>query len=80
MFSILPSHYLASLTGGGPIGLSAAVLLLINGRVAGISGIVGALFKNADATLFANAAFIIGLVFGPVLFLLLFKAWPVVRI
>ena len=80
MLSILPTHYLASLTGGGLIGLSAAVLLLINGRIAGISGIVGALFKQPDAGLFANAAFVIGLVFGPVLFLLLFKAWPVVHI
>ena len=80
MFSILPSHYLASLIGGGLIGLSAAGLLLINGRIAGISGIVGALFKQPDAGLFANAAFVIGVVFGPVLFPLLFKAWPVVHI
>ena len=49
MFSILPSHYLASLIGGGLIGLSAAVLLLINGRIAGISGIVGALFRRPYA-------------------------------
>ena len=80
MFSILPSHYLASLSGGGLIGLSAAALLLINGRIAGISGIVGALFKKPDAGLFANATFVIGLVFGPVLFLLLFGTWPVVHI
>ena len=80
MFSILPSHYLASLVGGGLIGLSAALLLLINGRIAGISGIVGALFKKPDAGLFTNAAFVIGLVFGPVLFFLLFRTWPVVRI
>jgi hypothetical protein len=80
MLSILPSHYLASLTGGGLIGFSAAILLLINGRIAGISGIVGALFKKPDAGLFANAAFAIGLVLGPVLFLLLFKAWPIVHI
>jgi hypothetical protein len=80
MFSILPSHYLASLVGGGLIGLSAALLLLINGRIAGISGIVGALFKKPEAGLFTNAAFVIGLGFGPVLFFLLFRTWPVVRI
>jgi hypothetical protein len=80
MFSILPSHYLASLVGGGLIGLSAAVLLLINGRIAGISGIVGALLTKPDAGLFTNAAFVIGLAFGPVVFFLLFRAWPVVRI
>ena len=80
MFSILPSHYLASLVGGGLIGLSAALLLLINGRIAGISGIVGALFGKPDAGLLANAAFVIGLLFGPVLLFLLFRTWPVVRI
>ena len=80
MLSILPTHYLASLTGGGLIGLSAAVLLLINGRIAGISGIVGALFKQPDAGPFANATFVIGLVFGPVLFHLLFRAWPIVHV
>ena len=80
MLSILPTHFLASLTGGGLIGLSVAVLLLINGRIAGISGIVGALFEKPDAGLFANAAFVMGLVLGPVLFLLLFKAWPTVHI
>ena len=31
------------LVGGGLIGLSAAVFLLANGRIAGISGIVGSL-------------------------------------
>lgn len=80
MLSILPSHYLASLIGGGLIGFSASILFLINGRIAGISGIVGALFKKPDAGLFTNAAFMLGLVFGPVLFLLLFKTWPVVHI
>lgn len=80
MFFVIPSCYLASLIGGGLIGLSAAVLLLINGHIAGISGIVGAFSKKPDAGLFANAAFVIGLVFGPVLFLLLFKTWPVVHI
>lgn len=80
MFSILPSHYLASLIGGGLIGLSGAVLLLINGRIAGISGIAGALFKKRDAGLSTNAAFMIGLVFGPGLFFLLFRTWPVAHI
>jgi hypothetical protein len=80
MFSILPSHYLASLIGGGLIGLSAAGLLLINGRIAGISGIVGALFRKPYAGLSTNAAFMISLVFGPVLFFLLFRTWPVVRV
>ena len=39
--------YGASLAGGLLIGLSAALLLVLNGRVAGISGIVGRLAQEA---------------------------------
>jgi uncharacterized protein len=40
--------YLQSLVGGGLIGLSAAILLLLNGRIAGVSGMVsGAVFTIA---------------------------------
>jgi uncharacterized protein len=72
--------FLPSLAGGALIGLSAGLLLLLNGRVAGISGIVGGLFKAIDARLVTNAAFVIGLLLGPLLFLTMFGAWPVVRI
>jgi uncharacterized membrane protein YedE/YeeE len=34
----------SALTGGALIGLSAALLMLLNGRIAGISGIIGNLF------------------------------------
>jgi uncharacterized membrane protein YedE/YeeE len=57
------------LAGGALIGLSAVLLLVLNGRIAGISGIVGALFRAIDARLVTNAAFVIGLVLGPLLFL-----------
>jgi uncharacterized membrane protein YedE/YeeE len=80
MFSTLSFPYLPSLLGGALIGLSAAVLLLANGRIAGISGIVGALFQKPDARLFTNLAFVLGLVLGPVAFLLSSGAWPTVRI
>jgi len=74
------SQYLSSLTGGMLIGLAAAVMLLFNGRIAGISGIVGSLLQKPDGRLFMDAAFVAGLLLGPVLFLVLFDAWPVVRI
>jgi hypothetical protein len=32
--------YLQSLAGGGLIGLSAAILLVLNGRIAGVSGMI----------------------------------------
>jgi uncharacterized membrane protein YedE/YeeE len=77
---MLLTHYLASLTGGALIGLSATLLLLINGRIAGISGIVGGLFQSVDSRFLTNAAFVAGLLLGPVLFLLVFRVWPAVRI
>jgi hypothetical protein len=64
MLSFLPSF-----ARGALIGLSAPLLLLLNGRIAGISGIVGGLFRAVDGRLIANAAFVVGLFLGPVLFL-----------
>ncbi|PSH63020.1 hypothetical protein CU102_24490 [Phyllobacterium brassicacearum] len=70
--------YISSLGGGLLIGLSAAMLLLLNGRMAGISGIVGRLAQGIGIV--TNAAFVIGLMLGPVLFLGLFGQWPTVTI
>ena len=53
-----------SALGGALIGLSATLLLLFNGRIAGISGIVsGALFTRAGDTLW-RWAFLAGLILG----------------
>lgn len=41
------SAYYAPLAGGIMIGLAAAMLLLLNGRIAGISGILGGLLSHA---------------------------------
>lgn len=71
---------LASLAGGLLIGLAAALLLLANGRAAGISGIVGRLMRPAEGALSVDAAFVIGLALGPALYLALFRAWPAVHI
>lgn len=60
------------LAGGLLIGLSAALLLLANGRIAGISGIVGALVSLKPGPLPAeNIAFIAGLVAMPALYSML---------
>jgi uncharacterized membrane protein YedE/YeeE len=40
------------LIGGALIGLAAVLLLAVNGRIAGISGILAGLFENGDASLF----------------------------
>ena len=56
----------SALAGGALIGLGAAVLLLFNGRVAGISGIVGGLLAPAKADVLWRLAFLAGLVGGSV--------------
>jgi len=53
-----PGHALA---GGVAIGLAAALLLLFNGRIAGISGIVGGLLKLPSQDSAWRIAFVLGL-------------------
>lgn len=75
--------YLQSLIGGGLIGLSASLLLLVNGRIAGVSGIVGGLlrpFGGLGGEWIERAAFAAGLLLGPFVFLLVFGAMPAVHI
>jgi len=57
------SSWLISLFGGVLIGLSATALLLFNGRIAGISGIVNGLTRRTSTAEWAwRAAFVAGLV------------------
>ena len=53
-----------ALAGGALIGLAAAMLALLNGRVAGISGIVGGLIGGAPDRAW-RIAFVLGLVAAP---------------
>ncbi len=48
--------YLSSLIGGMLIGVSAAMLLILNGRIAGVSGIVGRLLQRSASL--TNLAFV----------------------
>jgi uncharacterized protein len=72
--------YLQSLAGGALIGLSAAFLLVVNGRIAGVSGIVGGLLGRIDTGSLQRVAFVAGLVLGPIVFRMAFGDWPEVRI
>ena len=51
----------SAMTGGVLIGLAAALFLLVNGRVAGISGIVGGMLHPRSGDLAWRLAFIAGL-------------------
>jgi uncharacterized membrane protein YedE/YeeE len=55
----------ASLAGGILIGVAAAMLVLLNGRIAGISGIVGGVFTARHTELGWRLAFIAGLLGAP---------------
>jgi hypothetical protein len=65
--------------GGLLIGLAAAVLVLFNGRIAGISGILGGLFRAPPGDAGWRIAFLAGLVAAPVLYGL-FAALPTATI
>ena len=54
-----------SLTGGLLIGLGAALFVLFNGRVAGISGILGGLLRPVTGDLAWRFAFLAGLIGAP---------------
>ncbi|MGF6775160.1 YeeE/YedE family protein [Paraburkholderia sp. GAS334] len=63
-----------SLTGGLLIGAAAAVLVFFNGRIAGISGILGGLSGMPDKDVGWRIAFLAGLVGAPILASLLGKS------
>jgi uncharacterized protein len=69
----------ASLAGGILIGLSAAMLVLLNGRIAGISGIVGGLLQPRAGDVSWRATFVAGLVLSPFVYQL-FEPLPQLRI
>lgn len=60
----------ASLAGGVVIGLAAALFVWFNGRIAGISGIVGGLLRPVRRDMAWRLAFIAGLLLAPLVFAL----------
>ena len=59
---------LSALSGGVLIGLAAAMFVLFNGRIAGISGIIGGVFRPKAGDLAWRAAFLSGILAAPWLF------------
>ncbi len=60
----IPLDWIRALEGGALIGLSASVLLGLNGRVSGVSGIVGGLLTPVAGDVAWRALFVLGLVAG----------------
>lgn len=58
---------ISALIGGGLIGLAALFLMALNGRIAGISGIVGGLLHNRPSDRVWRWLFLLGLVAGVIL-------------
>ena len=68
-----------SLAGGLLIGTAAAMFLLLNGKIAGISGILGGLLRPTAGDTGWRVAFLLGLVAAPLLYQLV-APLPVVQI
>jgi len=69
---------LSALAGGALIGLAAGIFVLANGRVAGISGLLGSLLSRSREGLGEKALFLLGLLVAPLLWQL-FAALPAIE-
>jgi uncharacterized protein len=58
------TEYIPALAGGILIGLSATLLLLLNGRIAGISGILNGAMESVDGDRDWRRLFLLGLLVG----------------
>lgn len=58
---------LSGLIGGAFIGLAASALMLLTGRIAGISGIFGGLFQSSAHDRNWRFAFVVGLIAAPLI-------------
>jgi uncharacterized membrane protein YedE/YeeE len=65
--------------GGVLIGLAAAILILVNGRIAGVSGIIGGLLRLNKGDVAWRLAFIAGLILAAVIYGI-FYALPEVQV
>ena len=65
----------SALVGGVLIGIAAAMFALLNGRIAGISGVISGLLKPMPGDLAWRAAFVAGLLGAPLAYAL-FAALP----
>lgn len=67
----------ASLAGGILLGLASALFILMNGRILGISGIVGGLLRPKSGDVGWRLSFVLGLLVAPMLYFLVAGPTPV---
>jgi uncharacterized membrane protein YedE/YeeE len=65
--------------GGALIGLSAVLLMLLNGRIAGITGIAAGVLDPLSSDRGWRATFVVGLIAAPLSALLLDYSLPIVQ-
>ncbi|WP_439271539.1 YeeE/YedE family protein [Pseudochrobactrum sp. HB0163] len=71
----------SALAGGALIGFSAVMLMLFEGRIAGISGIVSKLFPPySDNRFLARSAFVLGLLTAPFIYMIFSGQLPVINV
>ena len=70
----------SALVGGALIGAAAAWFLIMNGRIAGISGVLGGLLQPSQSDVGWRIAFLAGMLLAPLLFVAAGGAWPAVEI
>ena len=68
----------SALAGGALIGLAAALFVLFNGRIAGISGLLGSLLARGGEGRGEKALFLLGLLLAPLLWQL-FATLPAIE-
>jgi uncharacterized membrane protein YedE/YeeE len=73
VIAFTPVAAAAATAGGALIGLAACLLLLLNGRIAGISGILGAVPRAVGADRTWRVLFLLGLAVGGAIVM---NAWP----
>lgn len=69
--------WLSGLMGGLLIGMACAMLILGNGKVAGVSGILGGLLRRVPQDWAWRATFILGLLLAPSLYALFRERLPI---
>ena len=68
----------SALSGGALIGLAASLFILANGRITGISGLLGSVLQWGSDGWGEKALFLLGLLLAP-LFWTLFAAFPMIQ-